>query len=207
MSDFLTLTEFRATGSDATADELEAAAGTELSGAPGRIYKFATYIERMPAPAKPGEEWCLTVMNDSWAGPLHTLEALLYSFVRTEVIAHLADDAEYRALVEEWEEFCVAEKLEAVSADEMSLEKLTAPQRSYVRQFIERWEVMTMRQAGRAIRESPPDLTMREAATDPNETLRLALIAWLSWNDRNGCYGDLTLEGALQLVLDQKPWQ
>lgn len=133
---YMTLTQFRATGRDVDAAELEDVAGTELGhDKGGRVYVGNIYIE-----SHTSEQWALTIMNDSWVGPLKTLEALLYAFARGEVLARPQGiGAEENALCDEWHTFCVDENLECCSADEMRLSELSATQRSYVRGFIERW--------------------------------------------------------------------
>lgn len=139
----ITLAEFRATGVDATPDELEAIAGTDLGGLPGRTYAGGTYVERMPEPVKAGEEWCLTIMNDSWSGPLSTLEALLYDFACVEVFDRPSIEDQERLMVDEWKEFCRADGFDCESADELlglHRDTMTHAQRAYVRAFMERWE-------------------------------------------------------------------
>lgn len=192
MRDYLTLTEFRATGREVDQAELENVAGTELGlDQGGRVYAGGLYIEHH------GDTWHLCIMRDSWLSDhLQTLEAILYGFARVEAMDKPAD--QQAAMIDEWQTFCRDEGLQCVSADEMPHESLTDVQLAYVRDYIERWERMEL---------------VKSIAADANETLRHALIAWLVWNDRNGCYSDeqcanegldpLTLQGALQLVTEQ----
>lgn len=131
---FLTLTEFRVTGREVDQATLEEAAGTDLEGADGgRLYVGNCYIEGSKA-----DGYCLTIMNESWVAPLHTLEAILYAFARTEVLPK--PDDELTALSQEWRDFCRGEGLACVSADEMPMDDLTGAQRDYIRDFIQRWE-------------------------------------------------------------------
>lgn len=157
---FLTLTEFRATGRDVNQAELEEAAGTDLGGNEGgRVYVGSLYIERAERSASADGCWCLVIMNESWLGPLRTLEALLYAYARTEILPKPAD--EQAAMIDEWRRFCRDEGLACVSADEMPTDTLSGAQRSYVYWFRDRWESMERRNVPPADRVAALEFALR----------------------------------------------
>lgn len=155
--EYMTLTQFRETGRSLDAAELERITGCDLTGNThgGRLYAGNTYIERCPNKLTGRLQWQLDIMHSSWTGSLRTLEALLYSFCRTEVFQQLeTGEAEFDALVEEWRTFCADEGLWHVSADEAvtlwrrdNQQQLTPAVESYVLQFNERWDRMVQRRA------------------------------------------------------------
>lgn len=145
---FMTLTEFRASGREVNHRELEEVAGTDLGHEQGgRAYVGRCYIEHY------ADEWCLTIMNDSWTGPLQTLEAILYGFARVEIFPTLTGEDENQALIDEWQTFCKDEGLPHIDAEEMlhmlredavradsdGRQRIVA-QSAYTRDFIQRWD-------------------------------------------------------------------
>lgn len=139
---FMTLSEFRASGREVNHRELEEIAGTDLGhDQGGRAYAHGyLYVEHY------ADEWCLTIMNDSWTGELKTLEAILYGYARIEILPRLTGADEQQALIDEWATFCKDEGLECVDAEEMLHAAikgkliLTSAQRGYLEDFIHRWE-------------------------------------------------------------------
>lgn len=146
---FMTLSEFRASGREVNNAELEEAAGCELGhNQGGRVYGHGyLYIEHY------ADEWCLTIMNDSWTGPLKTLEAILYGYARVEILPHLKGEDEQQALIDEWQTFCKDEGLPHIDAEELlhmlredavradaDGRQLIEAQSAYTRDYISRWE-------------------------------------------------------------------
>lgn len=146
---FMTLSEFRASGREVNHRELEEVAGTDLGHEQGgRVYAGRCYIEHY------ADEWALTIMNDSWTGPLKTLEAILYDFARIEVLPRLTGADEEQALIDEWATFCKDEGLPHIDAQELlhmlmsDLEQYSSAdtrqvldaQVAYTRGYIQRWD-------------------------------------------------------------------
>lgn len=146
---FMTLTEFRASGREVNNAELEEIAGTDLGhNQGGRVYAHGyLYVEHY------ADEWCLTIMNDSWTGPLQTLEAILYGYARVEILPRLPENEEMAALCDEWRTFCRDEGLDCLDAGEMLIDRQSAQENAtpedrsmilaqiaYVKDYIQRWD-------------------------------------------------------------------
>lgn len=146
---FMTLSEFRASGREVNNEDLAKVAGMEFDhNQGGRVYAYNNvYIEHY------ADEWCLTIMNDSWTGPLKTLEAILYGFARVEIFPTLTGEDEQQALIDEWQTFCKDEGLPHIDAEELlhmlredavradaDGRQLIEAQSAYTRDYIERWE-------------------------------------------------------------------